>query len=61
MGISETVDAKWKQLMDHAEKRRAVVFSSYNFYRAAEQVILLSCYHNVFASLIILLSQFDRN
>ena len=41
MNISETVDDKWKQLMTHAEERRAVVFSSYNFYRAAEQVIFL--------------------
>jgi len=38
MNISKTVDEKWKQLMTHAEERRAVVFSSYNFYRAAEQV-----------------------
>lgn len=39
MNISKTVDEKWKQLMTHAEERRAVVFSSYNFYRAAEQVV----------------------
>ncbi|XP_066917707.1 kalirin-like isoform X10 [Clytia hemisphaerica] len=38
MNISENVDSKWKTLMQHAEERRAVVFSSYNFYRAAEQI-----------------------
>ena len=36
--VAGDVEKKWKQLMQHAEERRAVVFSSYNFYRAAEQV-----------------------
>jgi hypothetical protein len=37
-GVAAAVDTKWKQLMTKAEERRAVVFSSYNFYRSAEQV-----------------------
>ena len=37
--VAGEVEAKWKQLMQHAAERRAVVFSSYNFYRAAEQVM----------------------
>ena len=36
--VAAGVEKKWQQLMQRAEDRRAVVFSSYNFYRAAEQV-----------------------
>ncbi|XP_065051810.1 triple functional domain protein-like isoform X2 [Rhopilema esculentum] len=32
-----TVEKKWERLMKLAEQRRAVVFTSYNFYRASEQ------------------------
>ena len=39
-GVAAAVDTKWKQLMTKAEERRAVVFSSYNFYRSAEQVMI---------------------
>lgn len=40
--VAGDVEKKWQQLMQHAEERRAVVFSSYNFYRAAEQVIFFN-------------------
>lgn len=33
-----SVEKKWERLMKMAEQRRAVVFTSYNFYRASEQV-----------------------
>ena len=36
--VAANVEAKWQLLMKHAEDRRGVVFSSYNFYRAADQV-----------------------
>lgn len=35
-----SVEKKWERLMKMAEQRRAVVFTSYNFYRASEQVIV---------------------
>ncbi len=38
---SEAVERKWERLMKMAEQRRAVVFTSYNFYRASEQVLIL--------------------
>ena len=37
-GVATAVETKWKQLVQREEERRAVVFSSYNFYRSAEQV-----------------------
>ena len=44
-GCASTVEKKWEKLMKMAEQRRAVVFTSYNFYRASEQVkyIILYC------------------
>ena len=36
--VSKEVDKKWEQLMLKAKERREVVFSSYNFYRSAENV-----------------------
>ncbi|XP_057304422.1 triple functional domain protein-like isoform X4 [Hydractinia symbiolongicarpus] len=36
--VAAAVESKWQLLMKHAEERRGVVFSSYNFYRAADQV-----------------------
>ena len=38
-----TVEKKWERLMKLAEQRRAVVFTSYNFYRASEQVGTATC------------------
>lgn len=37
-GCASAVETKWEKLMKMAERRRAVVFTSYNFYRASEQV-----------------------
>ena len=37
-GCASSVEKKWERLMKMAEQRRAVVFTSYNFYRASEQV-----------------------
>ena len=36
---ADAVERKWERLMKMAEQRRAVVFTSYNFYRASEQVL----------------------
>lgn len=36
---ANAVERKWERLMKMAEQRRAVVFTSYNFYRASEQVL----------------------
>ena len=35
---AEGVEKKWERLMKMADQRRAVVFASYNFYKASEQV-----------------------
>ena len=35
---TDTVERKWERLMKMADQRKAVVFTSYNFYRASEQV-----------------------
>lgn len=40
--VAAAVESKWQLLMKHAEERRGVVFSSYNFYRAADQVLFFS-------------------
>ena len=37
---ADAVERKWERLMKMAEQRRAVVFTSYNFYRASEQVLV---------------------
>uniref|UniRef100_T2MII8 Triple functional domain protein n=1 Tax=Hydra vulgaris TaxID=6087 RepID=T2MII8_HYDVU len=39
--IIDEVESKWHFLMKRSEERRAVVFSSYNFYRATDQVAKL--------------------
>ena len=53
-GCASAVEMKWEKLMKMAERRRAVVFTSYNFYRASEQVR-----YAIFQNFVLLPIQFD--